>query len=211
MDPLEKGFDMKLGQMNYLDKIAPRFHMRAVYMEEESEKAGHAVYKDFAYVEMITPGDRRTIPCMRVREEHKKQWPKQWAAFEAGCEYVEDGRPLAEWAVMPGSMVKMLQAIGIKTVEQLAQVNVDAIKGLGPGFVKMREAAIKFIAENDTKQEQIDDLKKQNEDLLERIRAIEESTRSKVNEPKKTTPKIAPKSAPKPKEKKDENSSGDSE
>lgn len=184
MDPT--AFDLtKIGQ-DPLERVFPKFFIKTLKDEEASESAGQAVFKDVPYVEMHTPGDRRNIPIMRVTDDHKEYWHKQWEAFERGMEPEIDGFPLQEWPQMSSSMCMTLNEMHIFTVEQLAETQVDSLKNLGPGYPKLQELSVKFLERHDRKQEQITELQTENEDLKKRLLALEDAVSSK---PKSEVPR----------------------
>jgi hypothetical protein len=125
----------------------PRFKTEAVHLAYRSKAAGRPMYEDREYVEILIPGDRRSMAVEPVNEEHKARWPKQYEAFRAGKEPPLEGTPLADWpnSSLTRARVEELAYFNIRTVEHLAQVNDTQLGNLGMGARGLREAARKFL------------------------------------------------------------------
>jgi hypothetical protein len=156
--------------------IFPRFYMRAVENKAKSKEEGRPIFQDVEYVEVIIAGDKNNKPHFKVTDEHKKRWPDQYNKFKDGIEQIPDGTRLEEWPRMTGSRAKELKAVGIFTVEQLAELPDTAIQGIGIGGRELVNEAKNFIDNKDD----VSDLKKQNAELLKRIEELEKKpTRKK--------------------------------
>jgi hypothetical protein len=115
-------------------------------MGHASEQAGHPVYEDQEFVEIITPGHTRSTPIEPVNAEHRARWPEAYRAFKEGLEPVETGLPLAQWPVITSpSQVLMLKGLHIHTVEQLAGVSDAALQNMGPGGRELRQKAQDYL------------------------------------------------------------------
>lgn len=105
------------------DTIIPRFFMNPVRNNFRSEAEGREVWEELPYVEMIVPGDKNSTPVMKVKDEHKERWPRQWEAFQKSQVAPEEGTPLEQWAAMSRAQVMELSSFHIRTVEQLANLS----------------------------------------------------------------------------------------
>src|SRR5580700_8892848 len=102
----------------------PRFKTEAVHLPYRSKEAGRPIYEDREFVEILIPGDRRSMAVEPVNEEHKARWPREYEAFRAGKETPLTGTPLADWpnSSLTRARVEELAYFNIRTVEHLAQV-----------------------------------------------------------------------------------------
>lgn len=125
--------------------IFPRFYLRPVENKVKSKEAGRPIFEDTEYVEVIIAGDKNNKPHYKVNETHINRWPEQYKKFKEGMEQVPDGQRLEEWAVLTASRVKELRAVGIHTVEQLADLNEAGIQGLGMGGRELVDKAKKLV------------------------------------------------------------------
>ena len=129
------------------DPIIPRFYVKAVEMTFKSTQAGHPVFEDRDFVEMIIPGNRGSIVHEQVNDEHKHRWPMHYAAFKDGKEAPLTGTPVEEWPPCSASMVAMLKLMNVRTVEQLAELPDDALLRIGMGAREFRAKARAWLAQ----------------------------------------------------------------
>jgi hypothetical protein len=173
------------GARNY-----PRFFVEAVRDNYASRVKGREIFREEERVEIVMPGNPYTRPVMRVTEEHREIWPREYAAFKAGQEVAVDGTPLEAWARLRPTQLHELKALGFKTVEQIAGMDDRAIAVIGASARRLCELAQGFMsdsaraaalerlaAENDAKAEEVEDLKlklKSLEHTLDRLSRREE-------------------------------------
>lgn len=96
----------------------------------KSEAAGRPVFDEIPSISIQWPGMDETVRAVEPKD--KEAYREEWEAFLKGSEPVQSGLPLVEWAMVTGSVVKELQYLGFKTVEQLAAANDDVKRRLGP-------------------------------------------------------------------------------
>jgi hypothetical protein len=125
----------------------PRFKTEAVHLPFRSRTAGRPIYEDREFVEILIPGDRRSMAVEPVTDEHKTRWPDAYAAFRAGRETPLEGTPLADWpnSALTRSKVEELAYFNIRTVEHLAAVNDAQLGNIGMGARELRQAARAFL------------------------------------------------------------------
>jgi len=168
----------------------PRFFIETVRDEHSSRHHGREIFREEERVEIIMPGNPYTRPIMRVSEEHRQTWPKQYEAFKAGQEVATEGTPLEAWARVQPKQLHELKALGFRTVEQIAGMDDQAAGRVGTGGGHLRRMARAFMddvarmaaverlaAENDAKNAEIEDLRLKLhglEQTIERIAASKE-------------------------------------
>ena len=132
--------------------------------KEKSLKEGRPIYDEIPSISFQWPGMDKTV--RRIEPQDIQMFPEKYAAFMAGNEPVVSGTPLAEWSICPGTVVRQLQHVGFKTVEQLAAASDDIKRKLGPDgrFIKL---AKDWMEAANSSQTQVAVLK----DQLERERA----------------------------------------
>ena len=155
------------------DGCFPRFYIQPVLDADKTAEAGHPVFKDVEYVEVIVTKSKNFRPMYKVTETHKKRWAQQYAAFKNAQDGNIEGYRLDEWSMMPRSFSETLKSLQIITLEQFILVPQDDLKILGPGIMELQHQAEEILDNRDEKQEQIDGLKEQNEQLLARLEALE--------------------------------------
>lgn len=174
------------------DTAIPRFYTKPVQNNFKSEQEGRPVFEDRDFVEILVPGDRKTVSDGFVRDEHKRRWPRHYAAFKAQSEIPLDGTPVEQWASITRSQAEELKFAHVRTVEQLAALPDDALnKTMSMGGYALREKAQrhlealagsapmeKLAAENAAKDAKIAAMDAQMKDLLARVDAM---TAAKAN------------------------------
>lgn len=94
----------------------------------------------------------------------------KYNAWKKGEEVPESGTPLGAWAGLSADQAKYLKAMGIVTVEQVAEMNDSAIERLPfPGRRDLPKLAKTFLASKGEA-----DLAAKNAELQERIAAMED-------------------------------------
>ena len=103
------------------------------------------VAKDF--VEIMFPGDNKTVVNRQVKDDDKMRWPGQWQAYEAGEAFKIDGFPLEQWPELSSDegMIRDLNTKRIYTVEQLASVSDQNLANIGLGARALVAKAKAFV------------------------------------------------------------------
>lgn len=121
-----------------------RFERRLIKHNFKSREEGRDIHieKDF----IIKGGFER-----EVYPKDKIEYPKLWAAFEAGHGgVIVDGTALSEWQGVSRTKAAELIGMGIATVEQLARLSDGDLQKLGRGAKEIRDKAQHFL--NDAKE-----------------------------------------------------------
>jgi hypothetical protein len=150
----------------------PHFSLGSVQDQIASAKSGRPIFRDEERVEIIMPGNPYTRPVMRVTDEHRARWPKEYAAFKAGHEICAEGTPLEEWPRLKRSQVLELKALGFQTVEHIAGMDDHAVQCAGLGGRQLRELSTAFLddAANAAEVERLADANTRKDAELESLR-----------------------------------------
>ena len=125
--------------------VTPVFMTKPVYNEAKSKEAGRAIFDEIEMVEVWIAGDRLNRPRFAVEDEHKKRWPREYEAFKKGVKISTSGTPLEHWPRMTVGKVAELKALGIPTVDALAEMSDANLGNLGMGARELREEARSFL------------------------------------------------------------------
>lgn len=152
------------------------FYNEAIEVPFESERSGHPVYKDVAYVHIMFPGNSTTQvrrPVKLKGDENTpsdpQRWPQQWAAFQSQSEQVHSGIPITEWPPITKSQALALKAMQIHTVEALADVPDMGLTWLGAR--EMQQKALTWL-KNAGDGAEVLRLQKENENLRSDVEAL---------------------------------------
>jgi hypothetical protein len=107
------------------------FYKRAVHNARLSGQEGRPIYEDVDFVKIQNPGERLNIVEREVNALDKRRWPQHWNAYSAGKDQVAIGTPMGLLFPRHPAQIAMLQALGIMTVEQLANASATAIDAIG--------------------------------------------------------------------------------
>lgn len=165
-----------------------QFYLEAIKDEEASAEAGRPIFNDREYIKIIPVGDKNTVVCEPVTQEHKMRWPHQYAAFTQQQHQPQSGTPLEQWPPLTKSQVMTFKAANVHTVEQLSNVSDGNLTNLGMGARDLREKAIAYLknAEGSSgvlaMQDQLNDAMKQIEALKNQLAGFKSES---DDEPKK--------------------------
>lgn len=127
------------------DNLIVEFKLEAKENGFLSAQQGSPVYEDVEMVTIIVPGDKHTEIVEAVNDTHRQRWAQQYALFKQGLEQAETGTPVAQWPPLTPALVKMLQSVNVRTVEQLAGLSDAALPSIGLGGRKLRDQAIAWL------------------------------------------------------------------
>ena len=138
-----------------------QFERVAVEDKAATLAAGRSVSKDIDYA-LITPPYSRDCVRMTIKrwketnqyearqgrlpDKWVKQWDEAYEAWKNGEEIPLDGTPIKEWSAISPAQIKNLIAIGILTVEDLAQANDQGISRIGMGAQELKRKAQNWLS-----------------------------------------------------------------
>jgi hypothetical protein len=144
--------------------------------KEKSLEAGRPIFDEIPSISIQWPG--QDVTARRIEPRDVEEHPEAYRAFIAGNEPVESGTPLSEWTLITGSLMRELQHLGFKTVEQLAEASDEVKRKLGTAsqYVKMAkewlDAANSSQAEVVTLKEQLEREKARTSRLEEQMKLL---------------------------------------
>lgn len=123
-----------------------RFYRKLVELPARSAEEGRPIFEERDYIEIPIPGSRDTFDGL-VADKHKKEYPIEWAAYQAseGGAKIATGTPLSEWQSLSRSRAAELIGLRIYTVEQLAEASDSVLQLLGMDGRKLKEQAVAFL------------------------------------------------------------------
>lgn len=128
------------------DGAIPRFYIEPRKNNFRSEQEGRPCFDDAEKVEILIPGDRRSAWDGLVKDEHRKRFPREYAAFKAGLDAPEAGTPIAQMPGITRSQAEELAFSHVKTIEALANLPDDLLsKAVGMGGHALRAKAQRWI------------------------------------------------------------------
>ena len=153
---------MSVGEMASREERPPyvTFHRKAVDDVIASQAAGHYVAKDVDFVH-ITPAYTKDIIIRKVadwfvklegderngrmRADWISNYRKQYEMWKEGQEIPLDGMPIKGWGLISPAQQETLIRLNIRTVEDAAGMNADAIRMVGMGGMDVKNKAISAL------------------------------------------------------------------
>lgn len=131
------------------------FYLEAVDSPLESAEKGRPVFQDMEMVEIRIPGDEKTIIKTYADDEYKYRFPDEYTAFKSNVTLPETGTPLSQWGVLSPSQIASLQAMNVRTVEQLSQMADGNAQFMGSNELRAKaKAFLKATADTATVERQ---------------------------------------------------------
>ncbi len=124
--------------------IRPRFYMEPVQDPLATAREGRPIFHDEERVELFMPGNQYNVPVLKVDDEHRNRWPREYEAFRKGVEIAPEGTPLEEWPILQRAMVMELKALGLRVVEDIATLS-DQGTQRAMGLMGLRAKARAFL------------------------------------------------------------------
>jgi len=142
------------------------FYTRLIYNQIKSRQQLKQVHDEVVYIRKEFPGNKTTVWDQPAKLEHLKDetgmvmdsergtlldqmlYPREWEAFCRGEDYIGDGTPLNSWDALTDFQVRDYEFMGLRTIEQFANVTDMQLHGLGLGARALRDKAQAFVAKN---------------------------------------------------------------
>lgn len=118
------------------------FYMGVLPNDGKTVEMGRPIFDDVESVKVIVPGDRNNQIDRPATPQDKQRWAKQYAAFKAGKTEDEQlsGTRLHDWPFLTRGQVEEFRYLGLRTVEQLADVRDDVCIKV-PGLTQLKQNA----------------------------------------------------------------------
>ena len=136
------------------------FERRAEEDRQASIEAGRYISRDVDYAIVTPSGSKDRVErvvsdwfSMLASEVRAERWPQAWldqlkSGYEAwtrGQTPPEHGTPLSTWPALSPAQVKNWAQIGLRTIEELAEANEEALTAYGMGARDMKSRARLFL------------------------------------------------------------------
>lgn len=121
-----------------------RFYDHPKLNVAKSREQGNPVYEDAVYIEIMIKGDSNTSFSREMKDADKEMYPKEWKEYETGTKIEETGTPLNYLPNISPATQMNLNATGITTVEDLAELDDSKVLGIR-GMVDLRKRAIAYV------------------------------------------------------------------
>lgn len=132
--------------MEFQDRALARFEMMPEIQKHASQEAGRPIYTEVPYVRIVQPGERDEL-VRRATDRDKMRFARAWTAFERNQQgQTMEGTPLSVLFPHNPGVVKTLDFLNVRTVEQLASLGDTQLQNIGLGAREWQDAAKRFLA-----------------------------------------------------------------
>lgn len=123
------------------------FHLQPVLQPEESHKLARPVYADELYIRIQIKGQKNQVVDRKARPEDQADFPKAWARWTAKDQkIVTTGTPITALPGVGPSLELELEALGIRTVEDLATLSDAGLANIRNGRLLQKRAQAYVVA-----------------------------------------------------------------
>ena len=146
MDTYNDDVDLFTKERKGDERLAVRFFRKAARDDVKSAEDGVMRFKDVEYIQVMVPGDRDNIIVRPAGEGDKRRFAQQyddWKRNETN-EQIVVGTPLEMWGRLSLSQIEEFRYIGVRSVEQLAELNDSAMLKM-PGAAELKRKAQSFV------------------------------------------------------------------
>jgi len=157
--------------------------------DEATNKEGRLIHKQVEWVDLVIADGKTSVP-KKVNDKIKEEYSEEYRAWKEGIEIPPTGTALVEWGLISRAEAEALVLIGVRTVEELAEMS-DSVSGRIHNVPGLKQKAKVFLknaggAENVAK---IADLTAKNDILEARIdelmNTVNELSKQNQTEPPK--------------------------
>lgn len=122
------------------------FYMGTLKNEDKSIDAGRPIIDDVECIRIVVPGDKNSIIDRPATLTDKQRFSKQYGLFKQGLSEEDQisGTRLTEWPFLSRGQCEEFRYLGIRTVEQLAEVRDDIVSKV-PGLVSLKQNAAVWL------------------------------------------------------------------
>lgn len=174
-----------------------RFFLKPVLLGKRSRDEGRPIYEDREFVEIKVKGQPQQVVHEQVTDAHRQRFPRAYAAFKAGQEMPVIGTPIEMLPGLPPSRLDSMKAIGMRTIEDIANAPEFALQKMGMGARELQDKARAFLGKSTqevvkmqdelrAKDKQLADMQQQMAHLQAQIEALAKPRRP--GRPRKAAP-----------------------
>lgn len=147
-----------------------RFYQDKNQMGFASEQAGHPVFEDVDFIEIMIPGDMTNIVVRPATEKDRQVYATLYNQYKQGLEPSTEGMPVEEWARLTRAQAANYKALNFQTVEQIANMTDAVFNKVGMGAQADRTAAKAYLAmaqDSALAQKQALEIERQNNEMTD--------------------------------------------
>ncbi len=139
--PGDTSFRPQKAPDNRFVQFTKRPHLNKI----KSREAGRPIYDARVFITIQHPGDNNHVIERFAADADAAEFPRQWAAFQAGTAAIPEGTLLSILFPDGPEIVENLKYFKVFTIEQLAGLTDTQIQAIGMGGRKMSQDAQAYL------------------------------------------------------------------
>lgn len=132
--------------------LGVKFYKDVRRNEFQSKEQGRPIFEEVTMIHIVLPGSNLFDVMETVREDHKRRFPLQWAAFQNaqdGKDPIMVGTPIEQWPLIGRAQAEELKGLRFFTVESIANASDATLQrmGMAGGMAghALRDRALRFL------------------------------------------------------------------
>ena len=125
------------------DKLFVKFEDKPIQDKGASAEQGRPIFKETPHIYIRAAGAKNFI-LRRATAADMQRFPRHYAAFKERRDMPVSGTLLSEWPIISRTLAKELEALEVKTVEQLVAMSDQNSQNF-MGFNELKRKAVLFL------------------------------------------------------------------
>lgn len=144
-DEIPMIMERKNGEPEHVNKLSVGFGLMPQQNMLKSKKAGRPIFEDIVHIQILVPGDSKSLILRPATRKDYEDYPQAYAKFKSNEAVAQQGTPIEHWPQITRGEALSLKAAGIPTVEHLAEVDDANLGRLGANARDYRTKARAYI------------------------------------------------------------------
>ena len=125
-----------------------KFYLQPMLNKFKSKQAGREIWESKEFILIIAPGQSKSEVRRPIQDQDKKNYPKEWQAFQDNKPDAVTGTPIEQLPTLDIGMAKQLKFLNIHTIEQMAAMHDAGLANIGMGAREIKTKAQAFLQKN---------------------------------------------------------------
>lgn len=121
------------------------FYTRAVLNQQKSLDTGRPFHEPVDHIKIFDPAEPQTVIDRPIQEADKHRFNRQWSQFLTKKEQVPEGTPIEQLFPNNPDFAANLRGWGVYTVEQCANLSLNAIQSINMGAQEAQNRAKAYL------------------------------------------------------------------
>ena len=144
-DEIPMMLERKNGEPEHINKLSVGFGLLPLQNPRTSKKAGRPMFDDVVHVQILVPGDSKSLILRPATRKDEEDYPLAFARFKSNEAIAQSGTPIEHWPQLTRGEALSLKSAGLRTVEELAEVHDGNLGKLGSNAREYRTKARAYV------------------------------------------------------------------